>query len=33
MLHGKPTSDFKKGEVIALKQDGKSVREISKLPK
>ena len=33
MVHGKPTSDFTKGEVIALKQDGKSVREISKLPK
>ena len=33
---GKPTSDFRKGQVVALKQDGKSVKEISrrlKLPK
>ena len=36
MPRGKPTSDFTKGQVVALKQDGKSIREISrrlKLPK
>ena len=30
MHRGKLKSDFTKGQVVALKQDGKSIREISR---